>query len=348
VKVRTILTVLFLSLILAALGFLVAARVDLMPLSASTRAEHVDQLTGVLLGVSTVIFLIVEGALLYAVIRFRRKPDDLEDAVPYHGNNTLELIWTLIPAVLVVGIGVNAVQVLQRIETHAQDEMVIEVVSRQFLWEFRYPEMGFSSPELHIPVGKSVRFDITSADVIHSFWVPEFRAKQDATPGRISVLRITPNKIGTYPIRCAELCGAGHAAMNAKVVVESEGDFNAWAASQMEGSLQVPSPQPESEAATGPPPEQGVILFQEYGCGACHIYEKAGGAGEVGPSLDLWRSNRTSRVEGLNPREYIRQSILDPNAYIVEGYLANLMPQDYQARMSDAEVEALVEMLLQD
>ena len=204
-KERTIFTLVIITILILAAGYLVANNVDLMPEAASSRANLVDQLAQILIGVSTVVFLVVEGALVYAVIRFRKKKDDETDAVPFHGNNTLELIWTLIPAFIVVFIGFYSFQVLTDIEKPAENELVVEVVGRQFIWEFRYPEYDLTTQELRLPVGKTVRFEITSADVIHSFWVPEFRAKRDATPGQISDLVVGPTELGVYPIRCAEL-----------------------------------------------------------------------------------------------------------------------------------------------
>lgn len=229
-KERSIFAIVIVSMLLLVVGYLAATQLNLMPAEASTRAVAVDQLFRVLLGVAAVIFVLVEGALVYAAIRFRRRAGDDADAAPIHGNTTLEVVWTAIPAMIVVAIGFYAYQVLTEIEQPAPSPMVVEVVGRQFIWQFRYPEHGVTSQELHLPVNRPVRLEITSGDVIHSFWVPQFRGKRDATPGRVSEFLVTPTEIGEFPVRCAELCGAGHAAMNTKVIVESQADFEAWLA----------------------------------------------------------------------------------------------------------------------
>ena len=139
-KERTIFTLVIITMIVLTAGYIVATNLDLMPEAASSRASLVDQLTQILIGISTVVFLIVEGALVFAIIRFRKKKGDETDAVPFHGNNTLELVWTIIPAFIVVFISFYSFQVLAEIEKPASDELVVEVIGRQFVWEFRYPD----------------------------------------------------------------------------------------------------------------------------------------------------------------------------------------------------------------
>ncbi len=330
---RTIFVLIVVALLLLGLGYWSATNLDLMPQQASTRAVVVDQLFRILLGVATVIFLLVEGALVFAILRFRARPDDVSDAEPYHGNNSLEIIWTLIPALIVLVIGVYSFRVLTQIERQPDSPMVVEVIGRQFSWEFRYPQEGISSAVLHLPVDQTVRFEITSEDVIHSFWVPAFRAKRDATPGQISDLVITPNDIGIYPIRCAELCGVGHANMVADVIVESRADFEAWVASV--------SSIPED------PIEAGRFVYEQYGCGACHALSDYGSVAVVGPELDGIGERGATTVEGLDARGYILQSIINPNAYLTPGFQANLMPQNFGDRMSEQELDILVDYLLE-
>lgn len=229
-KERSIFAIVIVSMLLLVVGYLAATQLNLMPAEASTRAVVVDQLFRVLLGTAAVIFVLVEGVLVYAAIRFRRRAGDDTDAVPVHGNTTLELVWTAIPAMIVVAIGFYAYQVLTEIEQPAANPMVVEVVGRQFIWQFRYPEQGVTAQELHLPVNRPVRLEITSGDVIHSFWVPQFRGKRDATPGRVAEFLVTPIEIGEFPVRCAELCGPGHANMTTKVIVQTQADFEAWLA----------------------------------------------------------------------------------------------------------------------
>jgi cytochrome c oxidase subunit 2 len=341
VKERTLFTVIIISLFLVATGFLVATRVDLswlMPEQASSRAVLVDQLFRVLTGVATVIFLIVEGALLYAVIRFRRKPGDDRDGLPIHGNNTLEIVWTIIPAIIVAVIGIYSYQVLVRVEEKPESPLVVRVIGQQFAWSFEYPEAGIQSSVLHLPVNQTVQFQIEARDVIHSFWVPAFRVKHDATPGQIDDLILTPTEIGRYPIRCAELCGAGHAVMISEVFVDSQEDFDAWLASG--GTA------PISGGQAAEPQSDGAALFVGFGCGACHISNGAGTAGIVGPSLVGIGQAAGTRVEGMDAASYLRTSILAPNDYVSQGYAPGIMPQNFAVQMTDSEVDTLVNFLL--
>lgn len=333
VKERTILTLTIAALALLAIGVAAALGLDLMPTQAAVRATMVDQLFHLMLGVATVIFLLVEGALLYAVFRFRAKEGDDSEGPPIHGNTSLEVVWTLIPAIIVVVIGVYSFRVLTAIEAKSADEMVVEVIAQQFSWTFRYPEQDdLTSNELHLVVDRPVRFEISSKDVIHSFYIPAFRAKRDATPGQISELVVTPNKVGRYPIRCAELCGAGHANMLSEAVVETQADFQSW----IDQQTSLPAD----------PAEAGRLVFNRYGCVACHTLDDAGANGTVGPELNGIGERAGTRVEGLDAEEYIRQSIVDPGAYVVEGFDDGLMPRDFGERMSEAELNAIVNYLL--
>lgn len=341
---RTILTVVVVALVLITIGYLVATQMDLsalMPAQASSRSVLVDRLFRILMGVAVVIFLLVEGALIYAVLRFRKPPEDESDAAPIHGSNTLEIIWTLIPAVIVAVIGVYSYRVLTEIERPSEQPLVVEVVGRQFFWEFHYPDADVTSQVLHLPVGKTVHFQITSEDVIHSFWVPDFRVKQDATPGQISELIITPTELGRYPIRCAELCGPGHAAMIAEVVVEEEGQFERWLSGDIVFGAEAPGGEGVGALQDGP------TLFIEYGCSACHTLEDARATGIVGPALDGIGKAAGGRTADLDAEGYLRQSILDPNAYIVGIFPADLMPSDYGERLTEDQLSTLVNYLLE-
>ena len=236
---------------------------------------------------------------------------------------TLDSLWAETPAE--AGI---SVQVLQDIERPLDNTMVVEVVGRQFTWEFRYPEADVTTSELHLPVGRPVLFQISSEDVIHSFWVPAFRAKRDATPGQISELRITPSLVGRFPIRCAELCGPGHAGMINEVVVEEEAAFAGWL------------------EATKAGPKEPVAILTQFGCVACHTLAAAGSSGQVGPALDGIGAQAASSVPGLSAYDYIVQSITEPGAYVVQPFADGLMPRDFKIRLSDEQIQILVEFLL--
>ncbi len=345
-KERTIFILVVLSLVLLAIGYLVATQVDLsgfMPVQAATSSVLVDRLFNFLMGIAVVIFLLVEGALVYAIIRFRRRAGDDSEGPAIHGNNTLEVVWTLIPAIIVVAISAYSYRVLTQIEQPVQSPIVVRVVGQQFIWTFEYPESGVTSNSLHLPVDRPVQFQIESKDVIHSFWVPEFRIKRDATPGQISELTITPNQLGRYPIRCAELCGAGHAAMVGEVVVETEEAFEAWLAA---GGVDLVSTPVAGEGEGADATLDGRSVFVSFGCGACHLLSDGGGAGIVGPALDGISARAGERVNDLSAGEYILQSILEPGSYIVDGYAEGVMPATYSEIMSPEQVDALVEYLL--
>jgi cytochrome c oxidase subunit 2 len=360
VRERTILTIVLLTFVIITIGYVVATNVDLMPTAASSRAVLVDRLARILVGIATVVFLLVEGALIYAVLRFRRKPGDEGEAEPIHGNTTLEIIWTIIPAFIVIFIGFYSFQILTDIETPGSNELIVEVTGQQFVWSFRYPQYDRTTPELRLPVDRPVRFEITSLDVIHSFWVPAFRAKRDATPGQVSQLLITPTELGTFPIRCAELCGAGHATMVSTVSVVSEDEFNTWIESLASGQPPGPPPaeehpegeveEPETEGDGQPPEEEmmaaGRDLFWGMGCAGCHTLDDAGSTGVVGPILD-GIAERAGGYEGYaDAHDYIMNSIADPNSFIVEGYPASMMPQNFEARMTPEELHTIIEYLM--
>jgi len=338
-KTRNIITLVFLAIALIAIGILVATTIDvsaILPIPASKGAIHIDRLFRTMLGIATVVFLLVEGGLIYAVFRFRRKRGETGEGASFHGNTLLEIIWTLIPAIIVVVISIYSYQVLAEIERPGVKPLVIEVIGKQFAWEFRYPEEEVTTTSLHLPIDREINLQITSEDVIHSFWVPEFRIKRDATPGEISELILRPTEPGAYRILCAELCGPGHAAMIAEVVIESKDEFDTWIENQA-NLADMPSSSLEGRRA----------LFNTQACGSCHTLTDANTAGIVAPSLDEIGTVANSRVTGLDAQNYIIQSILEPNAYIVESYQSNLMPNNYGERLTAEELQALVDYLLE-
>jgi len=336
VKERTVFAIAVLTVALLAAGFWVAQNVNLMPAEASTRAALVDQLFRAMLGMAAVVFLLVEGVLLYSVLRFRRPKGDEADAVPVHGNRALEIVWTLIPALIVVVIGFYSFRVLAASETRDADPLVVNVHSRQFSWSFEYPASGVTATDLHLPLGRQVRFMITYADVIHSFWVPEFRVKRDATPGQLAELLVTPTRLGTYPVRCAELCGVGHATMGltSQVYVETEADFEAW----LEAQAALPSD----------PIDAGRVLFGRYGCSSCHALADANAVSVVGPALDALAdpASEHATMHGTDLRGYVEQSIVDPSAFVVAGFADGLMPKDFATRIPAGELAILVDYLI--
>ena len=273
----------------------------LLPTAATDEADLMDGLFNTMMVVSTGIFLLVEGILIYSAIKYRRRPGDNEDGPPVEGNVPLEILWTAIPAIIVLGISVYSFDVYNEMggfDPHAAHEapiiqqsmkmsgaaiaatlndtppstepnrnqqksdasglgivaptigqvpakegkppaLVVNVTAMQYAFIFTYPETEVTSGELHVPVGREVELNMSANDVIHAFWVPEFRLKQDIIPGRQTEVRFTPKKEGDYDLICAELCGPYHGAMRTQVIVEKQEAFDNWIQEQLVASTQT-------------------------------------------------------------------------------------------------------------
>ncbi len=208
-------------------------RVPLVPAQASKEGRQIDYLLTLQFIIGGAIFALVLVFLLYSVVVFRRRPGDMEDGPPIEGSRALEMVWTVVPLVIVLSLAAyGSVALRDMIGAPPGPELVVKVEARQFGWRFEYPQYGFTSPMLRLPVDQPVLLRITSRDVVHSFWVPEFRTKQDALPGRETRLRITPTLVGDYMVQCAELCGLAHWAMKAPVSVVTADDFQRWVTAQ--------------------------------------------------------------------------------------------------------------------
>ena len=224
-------------LLAAAVTTAVAVLIPWLPAQDSREAERIDFIFWFVVAICIAVFAVVAAIIVYSVVKFRARPDDDSDGPPIHGHTGIEIVWTVIPAVLVTAIGIlSAVALAQngKLEAH---RLKVDVTAQQFAWRFEYPEYGgFKSDELRLVEGRQVELRLRALDVIHSFWVPEFRQKQDAVPGIITKLPITPTKAGKYTLLCTELCGLGHALMRARVIVMKEDEFDSWARSQQQGS----------------------------------------------------------------------------------------------------------------
>jgi cytochrome c oxidase subunit II len=247
----------------------------LLPVAASSEANDVDGLFNLMMTIATGLFLLVEGVLVYCLIKFRRVRGDTTDGPPIEGNVPLEIVWTAIPTVIVFILAIYSFEVYNNMggldpmvagdmgpqmahhhhHHHQTRDLValdperqnialglgfspeneagvkpveVKVNGIQYAWVFTYPESGVISGEMHVPVNRPVALNISAGDVIHAFWLPEFRIKQDAIPGRESTLVFTPTKVGKYPVVCAELCGAYHGGMKTQLYVETEADYEQW------------------------------------------------------------------------------------------------------------------------
>ena len=220
------------------IGVAICLLIDWFPVDASGSADQVDTVYDVLLIASVPIFVLVMTIVIYSVMRFQAKPGDLRDGPPIHGNTRLEVIWVTIPFLMVTALAIYGWVVLDDIEAKQADEMVVNVTGRQFTWTFEYPQEKVNSTTLVLPKDQPVEFRIHTEDVIHAFWVPEFRLKSDAVPGLTTKIRLTPDRVGRYQVVCTELCGLGHSTMRQNVRVIPAADFDAWLDDQREASAQ--------------------------------------------------------------------------------------------------------------
>jgi cytochrome c oxidase subunit II len=197
---------------------------------ASTAAPKIDDLLNVMIVLSSFVFSLVMVMLFYALWKFKAKPGDESDGEPIHGNTRLEIAWTVIPTIIVLFGAGYSWKVLNDIEEKADHPLTVDVFSQQYAWSFAYPGKGYAwkEGEFHVPVNRQVQFKMHAQDVIHSFWVPEWRIKKDNVPGITTTAIVTPDRVGTYQLICTELCGFGHATMRAKVVVEPEAKWTKW------------------------------------------------------------------------------------------------------------------------
>ena len=207
--------------------------------------------------------------------------------------------------------------------------MVVKVIAGQWYWQFQYPDYGIGSGDLYLPVGKQVDLQMTSNDVTHSFFVPEFRLKQDILPGRTVDLRVTPTVIGHYKVSCAQLCGANHAYMIANVVVVSQSDFQAWVTKQ------------QSTAAQNPV-LHGQQLVQQFGCPVCHSTD---GSKKTGPTWQHLYQSTVTLSDGTKvtaDEKYLSNSITNPNLQIVAGFQPNVMPQTFGKTLDASQIQDIV------
>ena len=228
-----ILALLGIGTVAGAIASAVAIFLPWLPPVASKERDRIDLVFWFTIAICIMIFAIVVAVLLYSVVRFRAAPDDDSDGPPIHGHTGLEIVWTLIPTVLVTAIGILSAIVLARDDALGKNVMRIDVTAQQFAWSFTYPEAGkLTTGTLRLPVNRSIQLRLNSKDVIHSFWVPEFGQKEDTVPGQETTLHFTPSKVGTYPVICTELCGLGHSVMRTEAIVMTAAAFEKWIKSQ--------------------------------------------------------------------------------------------------------------------
>jgi cytochrome c oxidase subunit 2 len=343
---RTVQQMVIVGVIATAIGIAIGLTIHWFPPADSTQADKIDTLWDVLIIATVPVFVLVTVIVCFAVIEFRMRPGEENlDGPPIHGNTKLEVIWTALPAILIVGLVTYAYVVMRDIEEApaAGNERVVTVTGQQFTWTFAYNEGGkkFQTAQLYLPAGQSVKFDVKSKDVIHDFWVPDFRMKIDAVPGITTHYRVTPktSAIGDHPIVCAELCGLGHAFMRQTAHVLPRAEFAKWV-------QKMTSRQPAAGGGGGGG-GGGVdakALFSSgdadtgaTACATCHTLADAGAKGQVGPDLDKLLKGKDAA--------FIKESILDPDKQIAPGFQPGVMPSNFGDTLSPEQVDALVKYL---
>lgn len=354
----------------------IALVIPWFPTDASKQAGDVRTLYTVLLIATVPIFVLVETVVLFSVWKFRMRPGEEEkDGPPIHGNTRLEVVWTVLPACLILGLCAYSYAVLHSNEKKRAGEMTVNVTARQFGFEFSYPNLdgkNVVSPVLYLARGRPVVFKLRSLDVVHSFFVPEFAVKLDAVPGITTTLRATPTRLGTYPAECTELCGAGHSLMRTAVHVVTPAAFQAWASAQPAnaapplgtpppnaaepgepGAPSAPTPTAAPSGASSTGAAAGKVVFTQSAlpaCSTCHTLAAAAATATIGPNLDArLRSDcatpASKRIRGATLQRCIYTAITNPYAYIPSGYQKGIMPANYARTLSPTQIEALVTFL---
>jgi cytochrome c oxidase subunit 2 len=341
---RTVTEMVVVGLIASALGITLGLVIDWFPTQGSEQAKTIDTFWDVLIICSVPVFVLVTTVVLFAARNFRMRPGEEHlDGPPIHGNTRLEVVWTAIPAIMLVALCTYAFLVLHDIEKApaAGNERQITVWGQQFTWTFDYVENGkkFSSAQLYVPENESVKFNVNTKDVLHDFWVPAWRMKIDAVPGIVTHYRVTPTKLGNYPVVCAELCGLGHAFMRQTAHILPKAQFDAW----VKKMTAATKPAPATGGGAAPAVDAKALFANgdaqtgATACGGCHKLADAGTAGGVGPDLD-------TALKGKD-EAFIRESILNPDAEIASGFDKGIMPANFGKLLSKPQVDALVKYL---
>lgn len=318
-------------ILLTALGLFALEKVDLLPSQSSLQAVPIDNLFSIQFKIIAFLFALIVGLMIYSIIVFRRKKGDDTDAMHIEGNTRLEVFWTLVPLVTVLYLSFIGAQALGAVDREDPFPLQVNVIGSQWSWRFEYPEYNITSTDLMLPINKQALLRLSSTDVIHSFWIPEFRVKQDVVPSGEEFVReliITPTELGTYKVRCAELCGTLHYDMRAPVVVMTQDAFDTWV-------------EEESGGETGDPIENGQKLAEQFGCTACHTTDGTTG---VGPSWRGLFSSQEALDDGtsvLVDHAFLYESIREPGVKITDGF-QNIMPPNIGADLSDEQINDII------
>ena len=299
----------------------------IFPSQVSTIAPEVDALFDFILYLSIIFCILIVGGTFYFVWKYRKKGEDTFTKDLSH-NNTLEVLWTVIPTILVFIVFVWGFKSYMKMTVPPDTSMEVKVTGQKWFWTFNYPEEATTTNELVVPVDQPVKLLMSSTDVIHSFFVPNFRTKMDVLPNRYTQLWFEATETGEYNLFCTEYCGKGHSEMIGKVKVLSRADYDSWLAGA------------GNAGANMKPEEFGAKLYKDKACFTCHSID---GSPLVGPSFKgiFGRTEKmTDGSEATADENYLRESILEPQAKVVQGYQP-IMPT-YQGVLKDDEIDALI------
>lgn len=357
-RAKTIFAVAVVTVLLFIGGAVIAEMTPwLMGVQASTQAVAVDALMRSMMFIGGMVFLLVQGLIIWAVIFYRRRKGDETDGPNMHGNYALEFVWTLIPTIVVFVLTVYSYQVFINTRAPQENELVVSVVAQRYAFGFEYFDEASQTvvndnvlrtyvemdEEGNLVYSRPVRLDMSAQDVIHAFWIPAMRVKQDMLPGRETQLRFTPTLPGRYPVVCTELCGGGHGGMRAEILVyPSEESYMEWFDTRV-------------ECVTNPPADPVALGRQilennvgGYGCAGCHALDEFGWVGQVGPTLNGVADRAAARARAAGNEDaydYLYTSIRNSLDYIVPNYTA-AMPVWTEEQMSDETVEAITAYLM--
>ena len=301
---------------------------------ASLASHDVDAVFIFILAIAGFFFVLTQGLLIYFAVRYRRKKGEPAVETPYiTGNQALEVVWIVIPSLLLVAIFGYGLFVFVKMRTPLPGATEVQVTASQFQWSFKYPDGRSSVNELRLALNKPVKLVMTSRDVIHGFFIPAYRQKQDVLPGRYTYLWLLPERTGTFDIFCSQYCGTGHSLMRASLIVMPQIDYQNWQQSE----------RMKLQAGNQSVADNGKGLFENAGCLGCHSID---GTAKVGPTLKGLFGSTVELTDGKTVKadeEYIRESIVEPNAKIVKGFQP-IMPS-FKATLKDEDLAAVVSYL---
>lgn len=303
-----------------------------MPSKATEIAQRVDNLYGFLIAASFISCAILIGGMIYFALKYKRKSDNDKTAYITH-DTRLEILWSVIPLIIFLVVFGWGWVVYHDMRTMPQNALEIHVTGKQWAWMSEYKN-GVKSPDIVVPIGRDVKIILTAEDVIHSLYIPSFRIKQDAVPGRYTALWFHSNKLGEFHVFCTEFCGTSHSGMITKLRVVTQEEFDKWLTE-------------ESEISTLPIADRGAKIFKTRACASCHNVDNA--TVKVGPALYQKFGLENYELEGgekvVVDENYLRESILNSQAKLVKGFGPRSAMPAYQGQLSEAEVSALIEYI---